>query len=124
MMREKLNKKETSMKLSEWSDDKKVLMNGSDYIELESVGSALTSELNVCPLNVGGGIDIDNGVHLYDVSDEWYCNLSDDDLISFFEFIENTTHLIADVYVDWKTKIWSMWEEHNNILMNLDDPRM
>ena len=45
-------------------------------------------------------------------------------VISFFEFIENTNHLIADVYVEWKTKIWSMWEEHNNILMNLDDPRM
>ena len=73
---------------------------------------------------MGDGIDIDNGVHLYDASDEWYCNLSDDDLISFFEFIENTNHLIADVYVEWKTKIWSMWEEHNNILMNLDDPRM
>ena len=105
-------------------NDKAVLMNGSDYIELESVGSCLTSELGVCPLYVGGGIDIDNGVHLYDVSDEFYCNLSDDDLISFFEFIENTQHLISDVYVEWKTKIWSMWEEHNNILMNLDDPRM
>ena len=33
-------------------NDKAVLMNGSDYIELESVGSCLTSELSVCPLMI------------------------------------------------------------------------
>ena len=42
MMRENLNKKEIKVMGLE---DKKVLMNGSDYIELESVGSALTVNL-------------------------------------------------------------------------------
>ena len=103
-----------------------VLMNGKDYIELDSVGTTLTSELMTFPQVVNeppetiSDVEEMMGVHLYDVDDEWFTSLSYEDLIDFFEFIENTNHLIAGVYNDWKTKIWSNWENVNNCYMNLE----
>ena len=97
--------------------DKAVWLNGSDYIELDSVGSTLTSELKVFPI---GETNEDVAVHIYDLDDEWYNNLSSGDLTDFFEFIESTNHLIASAYNEWKTNIWSKWEETNNCYMNLE----
>ena len=108
------------------NDNKKVLMNGSDYIELESVGSTLTKDLLVFPIDCSEAPETASeaefmmGVHLYDCTDEWYCSLSSSDLKDFFEFIENTTHLIAGVYNAWKSEIWGKWEEANNDYMNLE----
>ncbi len=103
-----------------------VLMNGLDYLELESVGSTLTKDLLVFPTDcseapeTASDAEEMSGVHLYDVDDEWFNSLSSDDLTNFFEFIESTNHLIASAYNEWKTKIWSNWEEMNNCYMNLE----
>ena len=105
--------------------NKKVLVNGSDYIELDSVGSTLTSDLLVFPTDCSEAPETASeaeemmGTHLMDVDSEWFTSLSSDDLTDFFEFIENTQHLIGNVYNDWKTKIWSNWEEVNNCYMEL-----
>ena len=108
--------------------DNKIKGVSMSSIDLTSVGSTLTSNLEVFPIDCSEAPESASeaeemmGVHLYDVDGEWFSSMSSDDLKSFFKFIENTTHLIADVYVDWKTKIWSMWEESNNCFMNLEDP--
>ena len=97
--------------------DKAVWLNGSDYIELDSVGSTLTSELKVFPI---GETNEDMAVHIYDLDDEWYNSLSSDDLLEFFDFIEETQDVFTTVYNEWKTSIWGMWEEHNNCFLNLE----
>ena len=93
-------------------------------IKLESVGTALTRQLNTHPVMADGTIDRDEGTttHVYDLDNEWYCNLSDTDLLEFFDFIEETQELGLNniVYNEWKTSIWGMWEEHNNCFLNLE----
>ena len=93
-------------------------------IKLESVGTALTRQLNTHPIMADGTIDRDEGTttHVYDLDNEWFCNLSDTDLLEFFNFIEETQELGLNniVYNEWKTSIWGMWEEHNNCFLNLE----
>ena len=91
---------------------------------LESVGTALTRQLNTHPVMADGTIDRDEGTttHVYDLDNEWYCNLSDTDLLEFFDFIEETQELGLNniVYNEWKTSIWGMWEEMYNCFFNLE----
>ena len=107
--------------------DKEVLMNGLDYIELDSVGSTITSELLVFPTDCSEAPETASEaeammcVHIYDVDSEWFNSLSSEDLTDFFEFVElNTTEIIAGPFSVWKTKIWGSWEEANNCYMNLE----
>ena len=108
--------------------NKKVLVNGIDYIELDSVGSTLTSDLLVFPTDcseapeTASEAEFMSGVHIYDLDSEWFTSLSEDDLNSFFYFIEITLEadLVSSVYMDWKTKLWGLWEETNNCYMNLE----
>ena len=91
-------------------------------IKLESVGTALTKKLNTHPILEDGTIDTDEGTttHVYDLDNEWFCNLSSDDLLAFFDFIEETQDLTTIVYNEWKTSIWGMWEDVNNCFLNLE----
>ena len=59
--------------------DKKVWLNGSDYIELESVGTAIDSDGITHPINEDGTIDTSCGVDWLDTSDEWSSSLSNED---------------------------------------------
>ena len=103
-----------------------VLMNGLDYIELDSVGSTLTKDLLVFPTDcseapeTASEAEVMSGVHIYDLDSEWFNSLSSDDLTDFFEFIELNSDVVESVYNDWKTKIWSNWENVNNCYMNLE----
>ncbi len=91
-------------------------------VKLESVGTALTKKLITHPILVDGTIDTDEGmgVHVYDLDNEWFTSLSSDDLLSFFDFIEQTQDLTTIVYNEWKMTIWGMWEEHNNCFLNME----
>ena len=97
-----------------------------NFIELESVGSTLTKDLLVFPIDITEATETASeaeemmGVHIYDLDSEWFNSLSSDDLISFFKFIESTQHLIAGPYNMWKSDIWSKWEETNNCYMNME----
>ena len=104
-----------------------VLMNGLDYIDLDSVGSTLTKDLLVFPQDISEAQTTASeaeemlGVLIYDLTDEWYTSLSSDDLVDFFEFVELNTHeIIAGPFSVWKTKLWGKWEEANNCYMNLE----
>ena len=95
-------------------------------IDLTSVGSTLTSDLKVFPIDCSEAPETASdaeemmGVHLYDIDSEWFNSLSSDDLLLFFDFIEEAQDLTNVVYNEWKTNIWSTWEEVNNCYMNLD----
>ena len=113
-----------------------VLMNGLDYIELDSVGSTLTKDLLVFPTDcseapeTASDAEFMSGVHIYDLDSEWFNSLSSDDLTDFFEFVESTQDLtvslangergLSVVYSEWKTKLWGEWEETNNCYMNME----
>ena len=96
-----------------------------DFIDLTSVGSTLTKDLLVFPIDIteapttASEADEMMGVHIYDLDSEWYNDLGADDLINFFKFIELNTDVVSVVYNDWKQNIWSEWEEVNNCYMNL-----
>ena len=107
------NKGEKVMSLK----DKAVWLNGSDYIELDSVGSTLTSENNLLPI---GETNEDMAVHLYDCTDEWFNSLSSEDLTNLFDFVELKNNMVEIIFNDWKTSIWGDWEEANNCYMNLE----
>ena len=86
-----------------------VLMNGSDYIELESVGSTLTKDLLVFPTDCSEAPETASeaeemmGVHIYDLTDEWWSSLSFVDGNDVLEFIEINTDIISKtIFNDWK----------------------
>ena len=91
-------------------------------ILLNSVGTALTRQLKTHPILADGTIDKDEGTtsHVYDLDNEWYCNLSIEDFKDFFVFIEQTQDVNNVVYEDWKKSIWGLWEEANNCYLNLE----
>ena len=99
------------------------------FIELESVGSTLTSDLKVFPTDCSEAPESASeaeemmGVHIYDLDSEWFHNLSSDDLNSFFNFIVevNSDNMVMSIFNQWKTQIWGEWEEVNNCYMNLED---
>ena len=125
--KENIKKGEKNMGLHHSDTNKKVLVNGIDYIELDSVGSTLTSDLLVFPTDcseapeTASDAEFMSGVHIYDLDSEWFNSLSSDDLTDFFEFVElNTTEIIEGPYSVWKTKLWGEWEDVNNCYMNLE----
>ena len=86
-----------------------VLMNGLDYIDLDSVGSTLTKDLKVFPIDIteapttASEADEMMGVHIYDLTDEWWSNLSFVDGCNALHFIELNTDIISqDIFDDWK----------------------
>ena len=86
-----------------------VLMNGLDYIDLDSVGSTLTKDLKVFPIDIteapttSSEADEMMGVHVYDLTDEWWSNLSFVDGCDVLEFIELNTDIVSEtIFNDWK----------------------
>jgi len=86
-----------------------VLMNGLDYIELDSVGSTLTKDLLVFPTDCSEAPETNSeveemmGVHIYDLTDEWWSNLSFVDGCDALEFIELNTDIVSEtIFNDWK----------------------
>ena len=109
-------------------ETKKILMNDCTTMDLDSVGSYITKDLLVFPLDISEAPETAAeaeemcGVHIYDLTDEWFVSLSSEDLTDFFQFLEvvNSDNMVMSVYNEWKTDIWSKWEEVNNCYMNLD----
>jgi hypothetical protein len=97
-----------------------------EFIDLTSVGSTLTKDLKVFPIDIteapttASEADEMMGVHLYDVDGEWFNNLDADDLTNLFTFIEKTQDLTMVVYQAWKDGIWGDWETANNCYLNME----
>ena len=82
-----------------------------DYKELLSVGCLITKDLKVFPINcneppeTASEADEYMGVHIYDLTDEWWSNLSFVDGCDALEFIElNTYEIIEGPFKIWKEK--------------------
>ena len=79
------------------------------FIDLNSVGSTLTEDLLVFPQNIveapttASEADELMGVHIYDLTDEWWSNLSFVDGCDVLEFIELNTDIVSEtIFNDWK----------------------
>ena len=82
-----------------------------DYQELLSVGCLITKDLKVFPINcneppeTASEADEYMGVHIYDLTDEWWSNLSFVDGTDALAFIElNTYEIIEGPFKIWKEK--------------------
>jgi len=82
-----------------------------DYKELLSVGCLITKDLKVFPINcnvppeTASEADEYMGVHIYDLTDEWWSNLSFVDGTDALAFIElNTYEIIEGPFKVWKEK--------------------
>ena len=80
-----------------------------EYQELLSVGCLLTKDLKVFPINcneppeTASEADEYMGVHVYDLTDEWWSNLSFVDGANALHFIELNTDIISqDIFDEWK----------------------
>ena len=99
-----------------------------NFINLDSVGSTVTNEGLVFPIDCSEAPETSSeademmGVHIYDLDNEWFHNLSSNDLKSFFNFLVevNSGNMVMSVFNQWKTQIWGEWEEINNCYMNLE----
>ena len=104
-----------------------------NYIDLESVGSTVTKEGMVFPIDIyeipetASDAEELMGVNVFETTDEWIENLSVDDLIELVNFLDN--HMAYDVdnpsmihggYTEWRTNTWSLWEQVNNCFLNLE----
>ena len=82
-----------------------------DYKELLSVGCLITKDLKVFPINCNEPAETATeadeymGVHIYDLTDEWWSNLSFVDGTDALAFIElNTYEIIEGPFKIWKEK--------------------
>ena len=81
------------------------------FIDLDSVGSTITSEGLVFPIDCSEAPETASeaeemmGVHIYDLTDEWWSSLSFVDGTDVLEFIELNTHeIIEGPFKVWKEK--------------------
>ena len=80
-----------------------------NYIDLNSVGSTVTEEGIVFPIDCSEAPETASeaeemmGVHMYDVTDEWWSNLSFVDGCDVLEFIELNIDIVSKtIFNDWK----------------------
>ena len=82
----------------------KIMNNG--YIDLESVGSTLTKDLMVFPIDCSEAPETASeaeemmGVHILDVDDEWIWSLSLVDGYNLLSFLEDSGLVLPDGFTD------------------------
>ena len=103
------------------------------YIDLNSVGSSVSSEGSVFPINCNESPETSSeademmGVNKLETTNEWIENLSSEDLTSLIDFLDEhigynveSPSQILYSYGEWRTNTWSHWENVNNCYMNLE----
>ena len=105
----------------------------NNYIDLESVGSTITNEGLVFPIDIyeipstASEAEEMMGVNVFETTDEWIESLSSEDLTELISFLDE--HIGFDVnnpsqilwsYSEWRTQTWNHWENVNNCYMNLE----
>ena len=100
-----------------------------NYIDLESVGSTVTSEGLVFPIDCSEAPETASeaeemmGVNVFECEDEWYWNLSLVDGYNLFSFLEE--HLGYDVdnpsaihysYTEWKEKVGNLMGQPDTLV--------
>ena len=100
-----------------------------NFIELESVGSTVTNEGLVFPIDISEAPETASeaeemmGVNVFECEDEWYWNLSLVDGYNLFSFLEE--HLGYDVdnpsaihysYTEWKEKVGNLMGQPDTLV--------
>ena len=99
-----------------------------NYIKLESVGSLVTNEGNVFPIDcseapeTASDADEMMGVHILDTDTEWWENMSMEDANSLFPFLAE----IPDVYysgnyLTWAVRMYEIVERANGEYVEYED---
>ena len=103
-------------------ENKEVFMNGSDYIELESNGTALYKNGMTYPINEDGTHDNYDGmgVHIQDCSTEWWSYMSMEDALIVFPFLAETEVYDEEGYMKWAVEMFSIVEENSDEYSGLD----
>ena len=98
-------------------ENKEVFMNGSDYIELESIGVAVYNNGMTYGINEDGTHDTDSswgGVHIKDCSTEWWSYMSMADALLLFPFLAETDLYHEEGYMSWAVQMFEIVEENCN----------
>ena len=78
-------------------------MSNLNYIEIESVGSLVTEEGNVFPIDcseppvTASDAQEMMGVHILDTDDEWWMSMSKDEAFKVLEFLDSVGAIDTDV---------------------------
>ena len=95
------------------------------YIDLESVGSTITSEGLVFPTDCseapGTSSEADEmmGVHILDVDDEWIWSLSLVDGYNLLSFLDENLDIEAELmggFNDWKEKVSNLMGQPDTLV--------
>ena len=92
------------------------------YIDLNSVGSTVTNEGLVFPIDCSEAPETASeaeemmGVHILDTDTEWWENMSMEDAESLFPFLAEITELYySEGYMSWAIRMYEVVERANGI---------
>ena len=94
------------------------------YIELESVGSLVTKDGLVFPIDCSEAPETASeaeemmGVHIMDCDDEWWTNMSCEDAVKLFPFLAETDVYDIEGYLIWALAKGELVEEANKMLLS------
>ena len=94
------------------------------YIDLNSVGSTITDEGMVFPIDCSEAPETASeaeemmGVHIMDCDDEWWTNMSCEDAVKLFPFLAETDVYDIEGYLIWALAKGELVEEANGMLLS------
>ena len=95
-----------------------------NYIDLNSVGSTITDEGMVFPIDCSEAPETASeaeemmGVHIMDCDDEWWTNMSCEDAVKLFPFLAETDVYDIEGYITWALSKGELVEEANGMLLS------
>ena len=95
-----------------------------NYIDLNSVGSTVTEEGIVFPIDCSEAPETASeaeemmGVHIMDCDDEWWTNMSCEDAVKLFPFLAETDVYDIEGYLIWALAKGELVEEANKMLLS------
>ena len=95
-----------------------------NYIDLNSVGSTVTDEGMVFPIDCSEAPETASeaeemmGVHIMDCDDEWWSNMSCEDALTLFPFLAETDVYDIEGYLIWALAKSELVEEVNEMLLS------
>ena len=95
-----------------------------NYIDLNSVGSTITDEGMVFPIDCSEAPETASeaeemmGVHIMDCDDEWWTNMSCEDAVKLFPFLAETDVYDIEGYLIWALAKGELVEEANKMLLS------
>ena len=84
-----------------------------DFIDLTSVGSTLTKDLKVFPIDITEGPETASeademmGVHVLDTDNEWWMSLSKDEAFMVLEFLETNGVINMGFFPEGENTKWA-----------------